>query len=134
LLDIVKCRLGRWGTAVRGGSNLPFDYYLPEDNLEMMREILQGIVNTFKTCYKRSCRQTKWLANNHQTAYASMSSDPVSEHLRDRLYTVTEERLFEADLIEKIPSTIYDKKHAELLIDGRAVHIDELEKYIKFDA
>ncbi|KAF4951197.1 hypothetical protein FSARC_12986 [Fusarium sarcochroum] len=120
-LDIVKCRLGRWGTAVRGGSNQLFDYYFPEDSLEMMRMIFQG-------------RQSNWLTNNHQTAYAGMSSDPVSAHLRDRLYTVTEERLFEADLIWKILWTIYDKKDAELLIDGCAVHIDELEKYIKFDA
>ncbi|EWY79329.1 hypothetical protein FOYG_17507 [Fusarium oxysporum NRRL 32931] len=128
-LDIIKCRLARWGT--RGDGEQSFEACLKEDDLDTMRDILQGMVMAFQACYNRSRRQSRRLANNRQREDASMALDQLTQQLRDQLHTVTAERLSGANLIDKTSWAIYNKDHAEILIRDCVAYIDELENDIQ---
>ncbi|RKK10571.1 hypothetical protein BFJ63_vAg18746 [Fusarium oxysporum f. sp. narcissi] len=99
-----------------------------------MREILQGIVTSFQTCYKRSCRQSGKLDNNLREEDASMELDKSWQQLRDQLYNITKRSLSGVNLIDKTPWTIYGQEHAEILILDCVSYIEELENDTQFGA
>ncbi|SCO54666.1 uncharacterized protein FFNC_15616 [Fusarium fujikuroi] len=127
---IVKCRLARWGKY--GGNEQQFEACLKKDDSDKMREILQGLVMSFQTCYKRSCRHFRKLDNDPPEDDASMELDQVLRQLRDHFHTVAMQGLSGAHLIEKTRWTVYNKSHAEILIRDCVSYIDELENDIQF--
>lgn len=127
--DLLACRLGRWGVAIRHRNiHQPLESFIQQDRLKEVQGRLELIFLKAKALHQESDIRQRMFPNKSFVRLAGTARTSGWEPLQNHLHIVTKERLDEESLTTKTACRIYEETCVDRIIKEITHYIDALER------